>query len=323
MHEIPLSDVLTRSVELIEPGTSVREIIHRMHMHRHSCALVGRDGVPLGIITERDLVKLLNRIIDEPAFADHTAEEIMSSPLHTLSVSQSLFDALVISRAERVRHLPVVDADQKLVGVVTYTDLANAHFHVIELQRDIIEHAVESRTEELRQANQELSKLSLEDALLGIGNRRSMEVDIQHTHAVAARYQHDYTVALMDIDYFKLYNDHYGHLAGDECLKAVSDFIKNSIRGSDRLYRYGGEEFLLLLPETGEPGARILCQRLVAGLHNLALPHCQSPHNVVTMSAGIASTSSARVNGSGWQNIVELADSSLYRAKSCGRNQIA
>ena len=100
------------------------------------------------------------------------------------------------------------------------------------------------------------------------------------------------------------------------------DFIKNSIRGSDRLYRYGGEEFLLLLPETGEPDARILCQRLVAGLHGLSLPHCQSPHNVVTVSAGIASTTSARVNDSGWQNIVELADSSLYRAKSCGRNQV-
>ena len=90
MQEIPLSDVMTHDVELIEPGTSVREVVHRMHMHCHSCALVGRNGVPLGIITERDLVKLLDRIIDEPHLADHTAEAIMSSPPHTVSNSQSL-----------------------------------------------------------------------------------------------------------------------------------------------------------------------------------------------------------------------------------------
>jgi len=323
MQEIPLSDVMSYDVELIDPGTSLREVIHRMRVHRRSCSFVGQNGIPLGVITERDLVKLLDRIIDQPDFADHSAETIMSSPLHSVTVNQSMYDALVISRAERIRHLPVVDGDQKLLGVVTYTNLAEAHFHVIELQRDMIEHAVESRTEALREANDELRALSLEDALLGIGNRRSMEVDLDHTHAVAARYQHHYSVALMDIDYFKLYNDHYGHPAGDECLKTASDFIKNSIRGSDRLYRYGGEEFLLLLPETGEQAARTLCQRLVEGLCGLALPHCKSPHNVVTMSAGIASTSNVSATSAVWQNIVERADKSLYRAKSCGRNQVA
>ena len=323
MREIPLSDVMTPEVELIEPDTLVREVIHRMHMYRHSCALVGRNGVPEGIITERDLVKLLDRIIEDPGLADRPADSIMSSPLHTVSISQSLFDALVISRAERVRHLPVVDADQKLTGVVTYTDLANAHFHVIELQRDAIEHAVESRTEELREANQALSKLSLEDALLGIGNRRSMEVDLEHTHAVAARYRYSYAVVLMDIDYFKKYNDFYGHPAGDMCLKAVSDFISSAIRGSDRLYRYGGEEFLLLLPETGESDARALCQHLVTGLQRLELPHCRSPHHVVTVSAGIATAAGARDTECGWRTVVEQADGALYKAKSCGRNQVA
>jgi diguanylate cyclase (GGDEF)-like protein len=323
MQEIPLSDVMTHDVELIAPDTPVREVVHRMHVHRHSCVFVGRDGVPEGIITERDLVQVLAGSLDEQNFADHSAEQIMTSPLHTVNISQSLFDALVISRAERIRHLPVVDADHKLAGIVTYINLAEAHFHVVELQRDVIEHAVESRTEELREANQELRALSLEDALLGIGNRRAMEVDLEHTHAVTTRYQHVYTVALLDIDYFKLYNDHYGHLAGDDCLKAVTDFIKNTIRGSDRLYRYGGEEFLLLLPETDAQGAQILCQRLVEDLCRLALPHDRSPHKVVTMSAGIASASSESGKPTAWRDIVELADTSLYRAKCGGRNQIA
>jgi diguanylate cyclase (GGDEF)-like protein len=163
----------------------------------------------------------------------------------------------------------------------------------------------------------------MEDGLLGIGNRRAMEVDLEHTHAVALRYKHPYTVVLFDIDHFKLYNDHYGHLEGDACLKQVSQTLEEAIRKSDRLYRYGGEEFLLILPNTKHSGALILAKRLVENLYNEAIPHCKSPHNVVTISAGIASYSASNGNNISWKNVVEQADKSLYQAKSCGRNQVA
>ena len=296
MKEIPITDLMTPDVEPIAPETPIREVIHLMYSRRQSCAVIGRDRVPLGVITERDLVGLLDRSLDSPAACNCTAESIMSAPPHTLAENQSLFDALVISRAERVRHLPVVDAKQQLIGLVTYSNLAEAHFHVVERQQHEIERAVADRTEALRETNEELLRMSMEDGLLGIGNRRSMEVDVDHTHQLSERYQRTYSVVLLDIDHFKRYNDQYGHPAGDECLKKVANYLKASVRGVDRLYRYGGEEFLLLLPDTDFKGANKLSERLLKRLFEKGIPHETSPYRVVTVSAGIA-TCSGRQSG--------------------------
>lgn len=189
------------------------------------------------------------------------------------------------------------------------------------MQRAVMEQAVADRTEELRNANRQLESLSMEDALLGIGNRRAMEVDIGHTHSLASRYTRPYCVALLDIDYFKRYNDHYGHMAGDLTLQRVTRVIQHVIRRSDRLYRYGGEEFLLLLPDTQESGARLLAQRIVDELSAAAVPHEKSPYGAVTLSVGIAEHRQAKAGN--WHALVNAADQALYRAKEAGRNRVA
>ncbi|HHH44506.1 MAG TPA: diguanylate cyclase [Gammaproteobacteria bacterium] len=324
MKEISVSDLMTRDIELMAPGTPLREVITRMQRKRHSCTLIGSHGSPEGIITERDLVQVLQKLMDDPDLAGQPAAAFMSTPPHTVQQDQSLFDALVISRAEHVRHLPVVDDDQQLVGLLTQTDLTRAHFRVTEMQQVIIERAIKNRTEELLNANRELESLCMEDALLGIGNRRSMEVDMQHTHSLAGRYQRPYTVALLDIDYFKRYNDHYGHQAGDRALQQVTGTIGSAIRASDRLYRYGGEELLLLLPDTVADGGARLCQRLVRELFDTAIPHCKSPYGVITISAGLVdSLQPAPGAGQDWQEVVHRADQALYQAKHLGRNRVA
>ncbi|MFQ5644427.1 MAG: diguanylate cyclase [Thiogranum sp.] len=324
MKEIAVTDLMTRDIELVAPDTPLREIIQEMHNNRHSCTLIGKGGTPDGIITERDLVQALQKLIDEPALAGQPASSFMSHPPHTVQQDQSLFDALVISRAEKVRHLPVVDKEQRLVGLLTQTDLTQAHFRVTEMQQAIIERAIRNRTEELLNANRELESLCMEDALLGIGNRRSMEVDMEHTHSLARRYERPYTVALLDIDYFKHYNDHYGHQAGDRALQKVAEIIGSAIRKSDRLYRYGGEELLLLLPDTTADGGIVLARRLVENLFNAGIPHCKSPYGVVTISAGLVDNrQGANIADIDWQEVVHRADRSLYQAKHLGRNRVA
>lgn len=324
MKEISVADLMTRDIELVAPDTPLSEVVQRMYHNRHSCTLIGNNGTPDGIITERDLVQVMQKLIDEPGLAGQRASTFMSKPVHTVQLDQSLFDALVISRAENVRHLPVVDEQQQLVGLLTQTDLTQAHFRVTERQQTLIERAIENRTEELLNANRELESLCMEDALLGISNRRSMEVDMEHTHSLAIRYQRPYAVALLDVDYFKRYNDHYGHLAGDRALQKVTAVIRSAIRKSDRLYRYGGEELLLLLPDTAADGGTVLTKRLIEDLFNANIPHCNSPYGVVTISAGLVDNqqdaSSADTN---WQNIVHRADQSLYQAKNLGRNRVA
>lgn len=315
---------MSHNVELVTPDTPLRTVIHYMRSRGHSCCLIGEDNRPAGIVTERDLVKVMESLVENPDLAQQPVAGYMAAPPHTVQSDQSLFDALVISHAEKVRHLPVVDSDNRLVGIVTHTDLAHAHFHVIELQRTLIDRAIQDRTEELEAANRELELLSMEDALLGIGNRRAMEVDMEHTHSLATRHQRSYVVVLLDVDHFKSYNDHYGHMAGDNALQQVTAVIRSSIRKSDRLYRYGGEEFLLLLPDTAAGGARTLTKRLVDKLHAAALEHVMSSYNVVTISAGLAEyRQDAASRTENWQDIVRKADQALYQAKENGRNRVA
>ena len=227
---------------------------------------------------------------------------------------------MVISRAEKIRHLPVIDNDEHIVGLVTHTDLANAHFRVIDLQSQMIKDAVAAKTTELSLLNDKLQTLSTEDHLMKIGNRRSMEVDLARTHASSVRYEHPYSVLLMDIDFFKLYNDHYGHLAGDEALKSVADVLKENIRDSDRLYRYGGEELLLVLPNTNVSQADKVARKLLSSLVKCSIPHEKSVHKVLTISCGGACMLSNDDAIKSWEDLVKQADSNLYKAKNSGRN---
>jgi diguanylate cyclase (GGDEF)-like protein len=147
---------------------------------------------------------------------------------------------------------------------------------------------------------------------------------MEHTHSLATRHQRSYVVVLLDVDHFKSYNDHYGHMAGDNALQQVTAVIRSVIRKSDRLYRYGGEEFLLLLPDTLACGARTLTRRLVEKLYAAGLEHVMSSYRVVTISAGLAEyRKDAASRPENWQDIVHKADQALYQAKEKGRNRVA
>ncbi len=299
----------------------VCDILELMTQNNQSCIIIADQEKPIGIITERDIVRLLQHSNEKSDFIAKNALQVMSSPIISLNQGQTLFDAMVISRAHHIRHFPVVNASEKLVGLITYSDLANAHFKVVEMQSEIIEATVQSKTKALLQANNDLLALSLEDHLLQIGNRRAMEVDLQHTHAAAIRYNQIYSVIILDLDYFKNFNDHYGHTAGDEALKAVAQCIKQSIRQSDRLYRYGGEELLLLLPATGLQQAGLLASKLVKTLEKEAIPHAACPSKILTISGGAACVTHNNTTYKTWQETVTRADECLYQAKREGRNR--
>lgn len=321
MQDILVKTLMSDDIESVTADTELGGVIDLMAAQRRSCIIITDQSSPVGIITERDLVRLLQQRPETTQLCARKAAEIMSSPIITLNQDQSLFDALVIARAHHIRHFPVVDNQEALVGLITTSDLANAHFHVVELQSELIRQSVELKTQELARANQELLALSLEDHLTATGNRRAMEVDLRHTHASALRYRQLYSLILMDLDYFKRFNDHYGHAAGDEALKETATFIKQSVRACDRLYRYGGEEMLLLLPSTDLNQATLLANKLVHGLVELNIPHEKSPERAITMSAGVACVSQQGKICDHWQEVIKLADAALYQAKEQGRNQ--
>jgi len=168
-----------------------------------------------------------------------------------------------------------------------------------------------------------LERYAFNDALTGLANRRAFDERLALEWSRAQRYQRPLSVVMIDIDHFKLYNDHYGHGAGDACLSDVARVIKSQVtRHSDMAARYGGEEFLLILPETEEAGAVALAEQVRAALDNRALPHAASKVcDHVTLSLGAASQ--IPDGETSVSALLERADQALYRAKTGGRNRVA
>lgn len=177
-----------------------------------------------------------------------------------------------------------------------------------------------NRIELMQQAHQ-LSLLSQQDALTGLANRRYLDETLDNEWRRALRHEMPLTIMMVDIDYFKAYNDTLGHLKGDECLKEIAIAISSiAARSGDLVARYGGEEFLLLFPMTNAQQALIQVERLMNAIDKIAIEHpCSdvSPH--VTISVGVATTI-PRLNDS-ISAFVARADHALYKAKTNGRNQ--
>jgi diguanylate cyclase (GGDEF)-like protein len=169
--------------------------------------------------------------------------------------------------------------------------------------------------------NQALAESARTDPLTGLGNRLRMWEDLRVTHSQLERYGARYAVALCDIDHFKAFNDRYGHLAGDEALRLVAQLIAEQCRGSDRAYRYGGEEFLILLPGQDEAGATTALNRIREAVQEHRIPHASSSvADVVTISGGVVAAEPG--SSSSPEEVVGRADEALYQAKAAGRNRV-
>jgi diguanylate cyclase (GGDEF)-like protein len=172
----------------------------------------------------------------------------------------------------------------------------------------------------LQEKNLLLERMTRVDGLTGIGNRRNFDEEFPRAFEVARRFQRFLSVAMLDIDRFKAYNDRFGHEAGDNALRAVAAAIDETVRTADQSFRYGGEEFCCTFPETDEAGAMIVADRLRAAVERLGLVHPENlPWGVVTISVGVATLRPPPAVGP--EDLLRAADQALYRAKAEGRNR--
>ena len=189
-----------------------------------------------------------------------------------------------------------------------------------KLKKSVIKH--QELEKSLRASNKQLELLSTLDGLTGIANRRTFEKFLEREWKSSMRHTQPATAIMMDIDFFKLYNDTYGHQAGDDCLKKVAHTIEKSLRRpGDLVARYGGEEFVAILSDTPKKGAFGLAEKVRASVEALEIPHQASPVNkFVTISLGVASRVPERGDAS--SILISEADQSLYKAKQEGRNRV-
>ncbi len=197
-------------------------------------------------------------------------------------------------------------------------ELASSHDKLVKLNAEL-ENRVLHRTQELQEANRLLSEMAIRDSLTGLFNRRHFSNLLAQLFAEAQRYQTDLTCMMMDLDNFKQANDSLGHHTGDQLLQMAARAISETIRESDVAVRYGGDEFVVLLPHTSPLDARALAERLLRQFRE-DLGKDMPLANIVTLSIGLASREKDQPEKA--DDLVNLADEALYLAKAGGKNRI-
>lgn len=202
-----------------------------------------------------------------------------------------------------------LDRDELQVRLVSAARVTSLH------------HKLATQNSQLEEMNLRLFDQARQDPLTGLGNRLRLHEDLLNLRGRVDRYGHSYGAVLYDIDFFKPYNDHYGHLAGDEILRRVASTISEHLRSGDIAYRYGGEEFLVILPEQSLEHSTHAAERLRRAVEELAIPHeAQGVAEVLTISAGVAELTPTEPKSG--EELLREADAALYRAKESGRNRI-
>jgi diguanylate cyclase (GGDEF)-like protein len=232
----------------------------------------------------------------------------LGSALEMLLLAFALADRFNVIRREKAR---------------AQSDLLQVQLRLVDTLKtseQVLEQRVAQRTDELQVLNSKLEAMSMTDGLTGIANRRRLDDVLAQEWRRAQRLGHPLVLAMLDVDWFKKYNDYYGHPAGDECLRQIARVLGSTIcRTSDLVARYGGEEFVFIAPATDAASAQGMGRRVCEAVQALGLPHAMSAFGCVTVSVGVAVMTPGPGNSP--EALLKSADDALYRAKEQGRNR--
>jgi len=227
---------------------------------------------------------------------------------------------------------PEVFVPASVLAFEAFADQVAGAIHMASVNARLAETSfqLEQKTSALEQANEHLAaaietlhRISTMDGLTGVANRRHFDETLTLEWRRAARSRSSLSLLMLDIDYFKAFNDAAGHQAGDDCLRRVAQSLRENLhRAADLVSRYGGEEFAILLPETDGEHAQVIAENLRERIESLDITHPAAPLGHVTVSIGLESVIPPR-DGANVGEFVRCADAALYDAKRSGRNKVS
>jgi diguanylate cyclase (GGDEF)-like protein len=306
-----VGEVLSKTpITTITPDTPTLDAFFHLN-HADDAIVMLEARKPRGILTTKDMINIIRRKADTSI----PVSAYMTSPVDTVHMDMTIKEVLHYLREKEFKRAVVVDSDTNLLGAVTQRDLAGyAYSHWAELMRSHANelHEVVGMLED-KASSFELA--SLTDSLTGIGNRNSFNKAL--TSEVGRFYRYGtgtFALLMLDIDHFKLVNDQHGHLNGDEVLKCIVQIVRSMIRDSDIFARWGGEEFVLLLPLTGLKHAEDLAERIRVRISETSF----QPAGKLTVSLGVGQYRESESA----EEFTSRVDKALYLAKNTGRNNV-
>lgn len=305
-----LSEVVgKRRVEIVGLSTSTEVVLAQL-VDAEDAVLVAEHGRLVGIMTTKDAV----RLIKEGADIKAPVEKYMTSPVWTLSHTDTIKVAIDLLKEKKFKRAIVVDDDGKVLGVVTQRELVDITYGRWAELMKLHAHELGELVVMLQSANKKLQQETLTDPLTGVGNRRRINQVIESE--IGRYYRQNmspFSLLLLDIDHFKQVNDEYGHLAGDQVLKELCKKVLSLLRVTDEMARWGGEEFVVLLPTASADHAAVLAERIRTEIARGVTGGLN-----VTVSVGLAEYQ----RGESLETLVSRADQALYAAKNQGRNRV-
>lgn len=304
-----LSKFVVRNVYTCEKNEKLMRVIKAMARRRISCAIVVEKKKPVGIISERDVIRLVAKGALEESVA---VKDTMSSPVYTVRENVTIETAMKYMMEKGFRRFPVVNGREELVGLITQSDIVRA------AEKSLRDYAreLESRIEKV---SRRTAKLIMTDELTGLYNRRYLKQRLAEEFERAKRYSLPISCLMIDIDRFKTINDEFGHPAGDLVLKKLARLFIRNLRRGDICARIGGEEFFVLLPHTMVSGATILANRLRREVEKAVFTY-RGKRMHITVSIGICNLPAHEPASA--QEFFRMADDALYAAKRNGRNRV-
>ena len=310
MDTYRLTDFLKmgRRMKWVKKEIVTSELLSDMMHSSFDNVVVVEDMKPIGILTTKDVMNLIKNKSDLNLDISH----YMSSPVDTISRCSSIKIALEFLKEKHYKRVVVVDDDGCLSGIITQKELISLTYSRWAILMKEYHEELHEINSMLENQNKEYEMMASTDSLTGLYNRYKFSELYLTSYKTMAQRHNDMSMILLDIDFFKKVNDIYGHNCGDSVLVQVAHTLLKTLRNIDIVCRWGGEEFLILLPTASLANASILAQKLRENIENLELDRVGS----ITISLGVAQVN----EGEEMQTTIDRADKALYLAKNSGRN---